>query len=193
MARISYIPDNPTEVIEDEGLKTIIYSSDTIHGKPKATAFSGRRQEPDFNYIFKSVEQRSEHIEQYLESLRNARARKDEAAQRRKDFEHDFIVGDILYTSWGYDQTNVNFFQVTEVVSKKSVRIREIASSVKQAGFMSGEAIPRPDAFLEHSAVLKNNDGTSLKRVQPGNTLSLTSYSSAYKWDGKPKYTSWYA
>ena len=193
MARISYIPDNPTEVIEDEALKVIVYSSDTINGRPKAVAFSGRRQEPDFYNVFKSAAHRSEHIEKYLVDLRKTRASKDEAAQRRKNFEHELAVGDILYTSWGYDQTNVNFFQVIEVVSKKSVRIREIASSVKQTGFMSSEATARPNVFLEHSSFLGDDNAATLKRVQPGNRLSLASYASASLWDGKPKYDSWYA
>lgn len=186
MSRISYIPEHPTEVIEDESVKAIIYCSDTIDGRPKAAAFSGRRNNPDFYNVFKDEDHRSRHIANYLERLRAARKGKEEAAQRRKDFEHDFEVGDILYSTWGYDQTNVDFFQVTEIVSKKSIRIRQICSSTTETGFMSGEARPRPHEFLD-------GYGDMRKRVQPGNYVSLTSYSSAKRWDGKPKYTSWYA
>lgn len=41
---------------------------------------------------------------------------------------HPFKVGDIFYDSWGYDQTNVDFFQVTEI-TKGTVTLRAIASS----------------------------------------------------------------
>jgi len=35
-------------------------------------------------------------------------------------------VGDIFKASWGYDQTNINFFQVIALVGKCSVRVREV-------------------------------------------------------------------
>lgn len=35
-------------------------------------------------------------------------------------------VGDIFNCSWGYDQTNEDFFQVVALVGKESVRIREV-------------------------------------------------------------------
>ena len=35
-------------------------------------------------------------------------------------------VGDIFNCSWGYDQTNEDFFQVVALVGKESVRVREV-------------------------------------------------------------------
>ena len=35
-------------------------------------------------------------------------------------------VGDIFSASWGYDQTNVDFFQVIKLVGNCSVRVREV-------------------------------------------------------------------
>lgn len=35
-------------------------------------------------------------------------------------------VGDIFEATWGYEQTNVNFFQVVELVGTSSVRVREV-------------------------------------------------------------------
>ena len=33
-------------------------------------------------------------------------------------------VGDLCYTSWGYDQTNIDFYQVTKAISKDTVEVR---------------------------------------------------------------------
>ena len=35
-------------------------------------------------------------------------------------------VGDIFSCSWGYDQTNVDFFQVLKLCGEKSVRVRQV-------------------------------------------------------------------
>jgi hypothetical protein len=37
-------------------------------------------------------------------------------------------VGDILYSSWGYDQTNIEFFKVVKV-SEFSVWIQEVGAA----------------------------------------------------------------
>lgn len=65
---------------------------------------------------------------------------------------HNVKVGDIFNMSWGYDQTNNNFFQVTRV-SPKGVWVREIgAKSVAGTqGFMCETIVPNPNAFLDRS------------------------------------------
>lgn len=35
-------------------------------------------------------------------------------------------VGDVFASSWGYEQTNVSFYQVVSVHGKKTVMVREI-------------------------------------------------------------------
>lgn len=39
-------------------------------------------------------------------------------------------VGDIFSMSWGYDQTNVDFFQVVKVCGESSVRVREVSPEI---------------------------------------------------------------
>lgn len=63
---------------------------------------------------------------------------------------HPFKVGDIVANTWGYDQTNVDFYQVTHATAR-SVRIAKIArASVPGSdGFMSCKVTPVKDQFLE--------------------------------------------
>lgn len=55
-------------------------------------------------------------------------------------------VGDIFVSSYGWEQTNIDYYEVVEVLPS-SVRVREIAQSVKRDGFLSGHCKPIPGHF----------------------------------------------
>lgn len=64
-------------------------------------------------------------------------------------------VGDLFYSSWGYDQTNVEFFKVVGLTkSGKSAKVRQIGSKTKEGseGFMSDSAFPDPDFEIKISS-----------------------------------------
>lgn len=98
---------------------------------------------------------------------------------------HPFKVGDCLYQSWGYEQTNIDFFEVVEVLPK-SVRLRPISQIMVEGsgGFMSesvkpdygnytGEAITRPiKAWFWNHGDTKPNFSVSNGR----HSLSLYTY-----------------
>jgi len=48
------------------------------------------------------------------------------------DNEHPFKVGDILYDSWGYEQTNIDFYQVVDV-KDKTIKITPIEKKSENA------------------------------------------------------------
>lgn len=49
--------------------------------------------------------------------------------------------GAILYSSWGYDQTNVDWYMVTRT-TRASAWIVPMSAHEEQTGFMSGQASP---------------------------------------------------
>ncbi len=55
---------------------------------------------------------------------------------------HTLKVGDTLYTSWGYDQTNVSFYRVVAVPSKHRVDVVEIDQTVDVENMSSGRTYP---------------------------------------------------
>jgi len=60
-------------------------------------------------------------------------------------------VGDVFASSWGYDQTNVDFYQVLKV-SDKAVMIQEIESeTVEKCGDMSEYVRPILGKFKANS------------------------------------------
>lgn len=89
--------------------------------------------------------------------------------------------GDIFVATWGYEQTNADFYQVI-AVTPKGVRIRHIKSKEKTEGSsMSGYAVPIKDAF-DGSPKTKRitiYDGEENIRIDSSQGL-------ANKWDGNP-------
>lgn len=55
-----------------------------------------------------------------------AKATKKETKKSEKSNKYGVKVGDFFHMSWGYEQTNNDFFQVVELVGSCSVRIREV-------------------------------------------------------------------
>jgi hypothetical protein len=59
-----------------------------------------------------------------------------------------YSKGDFLYTSWGWEQTNIDFVQIIDkTTSRLMVRAVE-KKSVEQTGHMSGKCSPVRNAFL---------------------------------------------
>ncbi len=126
-----------------------------------------------------------------MSGIRKNTKQKEIQKQERKAFKHDLKIGDILYSSWGYDQTNIDFYEVVEVVSDKSVKIREIAyRSVDSNGLhsMAGEKVAIPGQYVGEP-MLKRVGGV----VGGGCVVGIDKHQHASLWNGKPIYYSWYA
>ena len=180
LTRDFFIPTKYTAKVNPKGIQAEIYLINE-RGTFQAIGFGGRRARPDFNYLFRTNEQRQNYVEKYIKNAQKAHDEKLERLGRKKNFKHTLEVGSILYSSWGYDQTNIDFYQVVEVVGNKSVKLRKICKSVDHSETGSDYVIASKDDFVKDSKPM-------LKTVREGNTITLNSYSSAYPWDGKPKY-----
>jgi hypothetical protein len=97
------------------------------------------------------------------------------------------VVGSIFRCSWGYDQTNVDFYQVVKL-NKATVSVRPIAKHVVEDGMMCGKATAVKDSFTGEPMVKRI-------RVSPQSTsFRVTSFSNAYLManPSEPQYVSWY-
>ena len=87
-------------------------------------------------------------------------------------------VGEIFVCSWGYGQTNVDYYKIIEVLNK-SVVIAPIGQTRNYTGDMQGECVPDPT---------KVGTKRMTKRINSyGNNvcLKINSFSTAFKWNGK--------
>lgn len=83
-------------------------------------------------------------------------------------------VGDLFYSSWGYEQTNIDFYQVT-AVNKKMVDLTPIAGAATYDQTMAGNTKPVPNKFTgDFKAHLVRFDGEDRPYFR------LNSYSSAW-------------
>lgn len=60
-------------------------------------------------------------------------------------------VGDIFYSSWGYEQTNIDFYQVIALKGTTMATLRKINHTSRNIGFCSDMVKPIPDSFAENS------------------------------------------
>jgi len=148
------------------------------NGKLFGVAFQGRAQKPLWHYRFRNEAQLKQEVLNTVERRRQHIQHKKERQEERRQFRHDLKVGTILYTSWGYDQTNIDFYQVVEA-GEKSVVIREVAQKTVRQSRGADYVVAVPNKFT----------GPKMKkRVRPGNSVKIESYANARVWDGKPKY-----
>lgn len=117
-------------------------------GKLGAVGFHGRAQKPDFHYTFNKPEALARYLKDYLDGRRYHVARELERREQAKAFQHKVRVGDIFRTCWGYDQTNVEFFQVVEIKGKHAI-LREVACASETIGGGADRVVPQTGAFLE--------------------------------------------
>lgn len=186
LTRAHYIPKGAIKQPHPAtGAELHIYEG---QGRFYGLAFSGKRQKPDWHYGFKTEEKRLEYVNKWLEGLRLSLLAKAERRREKTAYRHTLKPGDIVYNSWGYDQTNIDFYQVVEAPSGKTVRIRAIKGELQtdsDCGAMSGRTMPCKDAFIDDAPML-------LKRVSKGNYLPFK-HGCGSPWEGKPLYCSWYA
>jgi hypothetical protein len=100
-----------------------------------------------------------------------------------------YKVGDIVTSSWGYDQTNVDFYKVT-AVKNSMIEIRQLSQTTTEynPGCMSGSTSPVENEF--HPDFPK----THRKKPRPDGSFKLETWGRWCRpWDGKAKRCSWYA
>ncbi len=109
----AYTAPEALSVIYVEGV-TAVFLRDNDRG-PRSTctaeAYGWKAKRNSYWYTgYSTPEKRTESV---LGFINNLLKRKAEIAANRKGAEHDVKVGDIFVSSWGYDQTNVDYYKVT--------------------------------------------------------------------------------
>ena len=109
-----------------------------------------------------------------------------------------FEVGDIFVASWGYGQTNVDAYQVVEKPSAHYAILKPIAMKPVEGseGMDCCRVVPVKDSFCAketHDSFWEDKDKPFRKKVSVYGHITLDTFASAYKWDGKATfYNSWY-
>lgn len=118
-------------------------------------------------------------------------------------------VGDIFSASWGYEQTNNDFFQVIALVGESSVRVREVYFPMIESSPVSSMSEDRVFQVTRellsaatHSVFIKDQEKGDLKRLKSyaadgisNPQFYLSSFADAHYCgsDTIKVYESWYA
>ena len=183
--------------------------SDAIREALKALRFRWHRQRGVW-YGYATEDEARDAIES-ADTEQQAPAPKAERAKAAKVKTNKFgvKVGDFFSASWGYEQTNADFFQVVELVGASSVRVREVNPPIiedKATGPMAcnrvydirntGELLPPSSS----SVFIKDQERGDLKRLKSYQAdgshpqFFLASFTDAHYCvgDTQKMYESWY-
>jgi hypothetical protein len=169
------VRDTPPNV-DSQGTDLAIWEYEA-NGVLYAIGFAGKQSKPLFHNRFNGAPHRTKVIQEYIDGRKSRMEYTQKRQQERKDYQHSFVKGDILYTSWGYDQTNIDFYEVVDVKGAVLV-VREIGEKLERDDGKGTEyVVPQPGHFVG-----------SPMRVRPTpNGVKIENHSGS-KWDGKPKY-----
>ncbi len=175
--RPAYLPPQVrgTDPMVPEGTDLAIWLWEE-NGKPYGIAFQAKSNKPLWHFSFRNEAERDRRVQQTIDSRKLTLKRKEDELKERREFRHPYKEGDILYTSWGYDETHIDFYQVTGLRGKM-VLVRPIASkSVKEE-----KGVDYVSAAKDHFT------GPAVKVLPTPNGVKIDGHSASI-WDGKPKY-----
>lgn len=176
--RESIIPKSSIKVVAKIG-DGVVYLFTNTRGRPSAMAFHGTvTTKPDWHYSFANPAQREAYIRRFFEG-RAARTAA-QAERKAKRFQpHRLERGHVLVSVWGYEQTNVNFYQVIALIGANTVELREMTQIIggTDDGAWQGKAMPRMDDFRGEPFRRRVNGATGMVRISSSQTADV--------WDGR--------
>jgi hypothetical protein len=178
-----YIPAN-AETRDFPAAVVVAYCFESKNG-PAYVAYKGRQGKPARFFAFVSLDRRDRHLSNYIDQQTEFEALK----WTRRQTGHGLIVGDIVFSTWGYEQTNVDFFEVLRVPTDLSAVVRQIESETieDKPGSMTGKTTAKPGQFV---AVAKSETRRACGvHVLNGGKMR----GQLQKWDGTPRRVTWYA
>lgn len=189
-----WIPENAITVREKSGLGVVyVYRKPTPLGGERwfAVAYAGNAGKSSFHYSYKNADRVEHDIRNFFTNLKD---HKDRVAKYRADQlkPHTFKVGDIITNSWGYDQTNVDWYRISKI-SEHYVWLQPVSGHTKETGFMCGNSMPHIDTSSNDPAQwgLQDLKKPAEKHRASGEYVSMK-YGSGKKWNGEKVYESWY-
>jgi hypothetical protein len=172
-----YIPKDLTETVSKPELNGAIvhHSKDLTRGMVWMQCFSGKGSKPVHNWLVKP-ERFEKVVAEFFASVESGMKAKAERRAAIKTRQTETLagikVGTVLVNTWGWEQTNVDFYEVLAVLPK-SLKVAPIAKTYREEMFMAGHAMPRPGVI-----------------IGVAQTVRPTKFR---KWNGQPVYESHYA
>lgn len=183
-ARENYFSKDTYHLLLEDKLMGIEVWGDATH----AIAFHGKANKPDWHYRFADEAKRDVKINDWFQGWKEAAERKQAQRTEKAAWCHDVKVGDIFRCSWGYDQTNIDYYEVV-AVHGKAVDVLEIGAMSEDTAWLQGNSVPAPGHYIndrcrnEHGEIVETPRKPRRMIPQKGYNgepyLSINSFSSA--------------
>lgn len=168
MTREFFIPKGAVKVADKaSGAVAYLYM---MREHPCAVVFFGKQVKPSWRYRFANDAKRAEAVGKAFAQWREVAARKADKAAARKAWKNPYKVGDLFRRSWGYDQTNIDWYEVV-AVSGKMLTVRAIEQARVDTGDMCGRTTPQPGKYLK---------GEPKKCLAQDGCIKINHYAHAY-------------
>lgn len=142
----------------------------------------GKSMKPRWYYRFTSPVKRDEFINKRMEEVVIAAENKVERMQEYATRRDAVQAGDVFYASWGYEQTNIDFYVIIER-KKDFVLIQELGQTRTYDSNMSGECMP--DLTRKTGEVMR-------RKLNSYCRITVDEVRSAGRWDGREiSWSSW--
>jgi len=175
-----------------KGIKEVVFFDEKVINNVQVFIFKvcrGKNLITRVTRYFRDGQKREEFFKSYISEFNE----REEAKKQRKANEkllkeklkEALAIGTILTCSWGYEQTNVDFYIVTSLNKNKTkIEIQEIGQDQIEGsgGFDSCYVLPNPEKRIGEVLI----KGISRDRIKIDESVSLRI------WDGQKKYRSWY-
>lgn len=176
--REAIIPKGALKVVP-KGLDVVFYLYTTNKG-PSVACFRGTAGRPTWRYYYRNEKGREGAILQEISYAKERMAYKAKKIEPCK-----FEVGHILETSWGYDQTNIDFYKVIEKRGQNTLIVQELEQVPFNTGnepSMTGRSIP--------AETFRKNSKPFMIRAAGNSNVKIDGHFGSL-WDGRP--VSWTA
>lgn len=142
-----FIPQGSTKVqdLKSDAVAYIFPSARS--GRPAAVMYAGKSSKPARHFVYPTDARREADVRAFFDGQRARRASKLAISAERAAFQHSYVVGDILTCSWGYDQTNVDAYEVVDLKGKH-IMLRRIRTAEEATSSMTGRVVPQSGEFI---------------------------------------------
>ncbi len=142
-----YIPKGAVKVAAKDS-EAVAYVYERA-GKFLAIFYRGNAAKCVWHFQYAKAAQREAKLVESFKAEAAVVIAKAVARAERAAWVSPYKVGDVFKSSWGYDQTNVDYYECVAVRGKHLI-VREIASEGEEngAGGLAGRCVPIPGKFI---------------------------------------------
>jgi len=152
-------------------------------GRPCAQVFYGKKAKPVAHHWFPTEGERETSVAR-LFAARQQRGTMMAEHKAERSQAHQLTAGQVLVASWGYDQTNIDYYEVTRIVGARTIEVRKIAAELMNLGDMIGDCLPMAGHYIGEPMI---------KRANADGRVTIDRMRRARVWEGKANHWTAYA